>query len=719
MSQGRSIPSFDPTIGGSGRADGTGEKTAAGHVGLAADGRAEPVRTAGGNADRPEPMSRGERQARLLADTIPHIVWTADGEGQVEYFNGRWYEYTGLSVEQTLSTMGWRSAIHPEDIGRLLSQRAPAVEEGQPFQADIRLRDREGNYRWHIVRSVPVCDDEGRVIHRFGTATDIDDRRRAEEALRAGEQRFRFLAESIPHLVWTCRPDGVVEYASPRLMEDLRVAPGEPLHPAWADAMHPEDRARVLAVWDQSLRTGAEYHIEYRLRDAEGQYRWFRGHALPHRDESGRLAGWYGTFTDIDSQWRGRQEIIRLNRDLKARVDELEALFETVPIAIAIAEDDRCTRIRANPAMERLLEVAPAANTSLTAPAGERPTHLHFRRDGRDVAPEDLPIQIAAREGRTITGDTLEAVFADGHIRVIHGNAAPLFDEDGRPRGALGAFIEVTELRRVEAGAGRQRGAASPGHRGDRPGPVRPRPDRRHPPMVRPHPGDLRPRAQRAHYRRAIPADDLPRGSRADARQPRPRHGPRHRRPLRHRVPLRPRRWLDPMGPFRGPGRLRGSAATGRRAVRLVGALRDITAAQASRGAVEGGQGGRRDRQPRQGPVPRHAQPRAAHPAGAGRLGRRAARDDPRPLARGHGLPGDDPPSHRPGDPPDRRPAGPQPGDQRQAPARPPADAPERPGRARHGHRRRRGPRQGADRRDDPGGPARPGGGRPRRGCSR
>src|SRR5262249_231638 len=88
-------------------------------------------------------------------------------------------------------------------------------EGGAPFQADIRLRDREGHYRWHIVRSVPVRDGSGRVLRRFGTATEIDDRRRAEEALRAGEQRFRFLAEAIPPLVSPRPPAGPAAWGTP------------------------------------------------------------------------------------------------------------------------------------------------------------------------------------------------------------------------------------------------------------------------------------------------------------------------------------------------------------------------------------------------------------------------------------------------------------------------------------------------------------------------
>ena len=97
-----------------------------------------------------------------------------------------------------------------------------------------------------------------------------------------------------------------------------------------------------------------------------------------------------------------------------------------------------------------MLEVASGSNASLTAPADERPGHFTFRRDGRVVPPGDLPVQVAAREGRAVIGETLEVLFTDGRTKVIHGNAVPLFDEDGRPRGAIGAFMDVTEWRRVE-----------------------------------------------------------------------------------------------------------------------------------------------------------------------------------------------------------------------------------------------------------------------------
>ncbi len=397
--------------------------------------------------------SESEWQARQLADTMPHIVWTAEPDGTVDYFNGRWYEYTGMTPEASLAHLGWRSAVHPDDLKQFFQVRDPAVGEGQFFQADVRLRDRQGTYRWHMVRSVPVWDESGRVVRRFGTATDIDDRMRAEEAVRASEERFRFLAESIPHIVWTARPDGFREYASSRFLGYLGLSPELMQGWAWREWLHPEDRLRAIDAWEQALRNQTEYRVEYRLRHGAttGEYRWFLGHALPQRDAAGQVVGWYGTDTDIDSQWRAQQEIVRLNRDLRARVDELETLFETIPIGIAIAEDVACRRIRANRALERMLELAPGSNASLTAPQGELPQNHRICRNGQEIPPAELPMQVAARTGQPVTGIELEIVFADGRSRLLYGNASPLFDEDGQPRGSIGAYLDMTEWRRVEA----------------------------------------------------------------------------------------------------------------------------------------------------------------------------------------------------------------------------------------------------------------------------
>ncbi len=130
-----------------------------------------------------------EGRFRLLAEVMPQIVWTADPDGSVDYFNSRWYEYTGLTPESSPFGDEWKAVVHPEDLVRLSGPRDLAVGRGERFEGEYRLRDRTGAYRWHLIRSVPVRDEGGRVLRRFGTSTDIHDRKRSE-------QDARFLAEA-------------------------------------------------------------------------------------------------------------------------------------------------------------------------------------------------------------------------------------------------------------------------------------------------------------------------------------------------------------------------------------------------------------------------------------------------------------------------------------------------------------------------------------------
>ncbi len=118
-----------------------------------------------------------ERRYRSLAEALPHIVWTAQPDGSIDYVNRRWFEYTGLSAELTASA--WRTVMHPEDLPRSWAVWQDAQQTGQNFQAECRLRRADGDYRWHMVRAVPERGSTGQIVSWFGTFTDIDDQKRA------------------------------------------------------------------------------------------------------------------------------------------------------------------------------------------------------------------------------------------------------------------------------------------------------------------------------------------------------------------------------------------------------------------------------------------------------------------------------------------------------------------------------------------------------------
>jgi two-component system CheB/CheR fusion protein len=146
-----------------------------------------------------EAVRESERRLQQLADTMPQVVWTADPDGAIEYFNRRFYEYTGTPPGPAFAEEGWRAFVHPEDLGLLHDVRVRAVGGSEAFETEARLRGRDGEYRWHLIRSVPVHDEQGRVVRRFGSATDIDDLKRAVAALRQADRRKDEFLATLAH----------------------------------------------------------------------------------------------------------------------------------------------------------------------------------------------------------------------------------------------------------------------------------------------------------------------------------------------------------------------------------------------------------------------------------------------------------------------------------------------------------------------------------------
>jgi PAS domain S-box-containing protein len=146
-----------------------------------------------------EALRQSEDRLRLVIETIPAMVWTASPDGAVDFVNGRWLEYIGLSWEE-FRVRGWASLIHPEDLPKSEEYWEATIASGQPAQIEHRVRRADGQYRWLLARGVPLRNELSQIVKWYGTATDIDNRKRAEETLRQSAKELQALSRRLVEL---------------------------------------------------------------------------------------------------------------------------------------------------------------------------------------------------------------------------------------------------------------------------------------------------------------------------------------------------------------------------------------------------------------------------------------------------------------------------------------------------------------------------------------
>jgi PAS domain S-box-containing protein len=252
-----------------------------------------------GNEERIQGLSRqNEDHLRLVIDTIPTMAWSLLPDGAVDFVNQRWLDYTGLSLEEALEDA--IHIVHPEDLPSVMEKWSVDMAAGETCEYEMRLRRADGEYRWFLVRTVPLRDEQGKIVKWYGTSTDIEDRKRAEDALRESEEKFRQLAENIREVVWMTTPamDELL-YVSPayeviwaRSRESLRQRPR-----SFMEAIHTKDREHVVGILERQREQGFE--VEYRIVRPDGSVRWIRNRGFPIKNRSGKVYRIAGVAEDI------------------------------------------------------------------------------------------------------------------------------------------------------------------------------------------------------------------------------------------------------------------------------------------------------------------------------------------------------------------------------------------------------------------------------------
>jgi PAS domain S-box-containing protein len=244
------------------------------------------------------------------------MIAVADSQGQSEYLNRRAIDY----LDTTSEDFGERpmATVYPADQELLRNEWLRCNALGQPMDLVHRVRRFDGVYRWVHVRGEPLRDDRGQIVRWYYVFTDIDDQRRAEEALRESEQHLRLLVETIPALVGRTTAEGQLAYVNRRVLDYIGHEPGllgmRVDHPdeRFAHA-HPDERDARAQKWRHALNAREPWEDTYRLRGAAGEYRWFYERSEPLLDRDGRVVCWYSVGVDVNDN-REMEEALRSTR---------------------------------------------------------------------------------------------------------------------------------------------------------------------------------------------------------------------------------------------------------------------------------------------------------------------------------------------------------------------------------------------------------------------
>ena len=262
------------------------------------------------NRKRPdEKQTPREPEFGLIINTIPALAWSAHPDGAAEFFNQQYLAYVGLSFQQ-MQGSGWTAAVHPEDLSALAATWQLIMSSGKPGEAEARLRRFDGEYRWFLFRANPMRDESGAIIKWLGINTDIEDRKRGEEALRSNERNLSLIINTIPTHIYVLNTEGSVQYVNQAVMEYTGLSLEDVKQEDYRDrVIHPEDFKRVRAGRAASLRRGAPFSTEQRVLGNDGQYRWFLVRYNPLLDEQGRIDRWYVAAFDIEDRKRAEAQV--------------------------------------------------------------------------------------------------------------------------------------------------------------------------------------------------------------------------------------------------------------------------------------------------------------------------------------------------------------------------------------------------------------------------
>lgn len=339
-----------------------------------------------------EELKKSEEQFSTLADNMENLAWLADGEGWIYWYNKRWLEYTGHTLEE-MQGWGWQKVHHPDHVERVLEISKKIWHVNETFELTFPLRRHDGVYKWFLTRGYPVTNEDGKIIRWIGTNTDISKQKEAED-------QFRQMAERMPQKVWTADANGNRNYFNQVMIDYTGLTFDELKDWGWKKIIHPDDWPKTMQLWEHSINTGDDFEKENRILRYDGKYLWHLIRATAVKDELGRPKMWIGSKTEIHDQIELSES---LGENLKRSNEQMQTILQHAPDAVISIDEDGIIRSW-NPEAETIFgwkesDVIGKTLTETIIPERYRSGHKkgikHFLRTGEGPA-INKPIELSA-----------------------------------------------------------------------------------------------------------------------------------------------------------------------------------------------------------------------------------------------------------------------------------------------------------------------------------
>jgi PAS domain S-box-containing protein len=417
------------------------------------DDQNQPIRMTGICIDITE-RKRTENELRETRDYLenllnyanaPIIVW--DPQFRITRFNSAFERLTGLSSNDAVGKT--LDILFPWDKKEEAMAHIKQTLEGEYMETvEIPILHVDGTVKTLLWNSANICGSDGKLVATIAQGHNITERKKAVEALRESQRDLNRAQAVAKTGSWRLDVQRNILLWSDEAYRLFKIPIGAPLtYETFLGAVHPDDKEHVDQKWKAALN-GESYDIEHRIV-VNGGIKWVREKAELEFDDKGALLAGFGTVQDITERKKAEEALMRSEEKERTRAEELKTILDAVPAAVWIANDPESRQIAGNRPSYEILRLPEGANASMSAPEDERPINYRVLKDGRELKPEEMPVQLSAK-GEVLRDYEFAVEFTDGVVRYLLGNACPLYDAEGKPKGSVAAFIDITERKAMQ-----------------------------------------------------------------------------------------------------------------------------------------------------------------------------------------------------------------------------------------------------------------------------